>query len=77
MTGHVDVLACPECPRMGTATVRGGGRTGQMTQSVDEAPALAFYCPECGDRELRTWSCKVEKGRGSCGTASARQSRPR
>ncbi len=54
------VLACAECPRVSTATARGWRAYRTDDAELDEAPALAFYCPECTRREFGEWSRRVQ-----------------
>ncbi len=55
----VRVLACRVCPRVSTASARGwkAYRTDEPLEDI--VPALAFYCPECAQRESGEWSRKV------------------
>ena len=54
----VHVLACAECPRVSGITVRGWKAYRTDDPLSDEPPALAFYCPECAEREFG-WTRKV------------------
>jgi hypothetical protein len=47
----IHVLACIACPRVSSATARGWKAYRFDRQFEDEEPSLAFYCPECAQRE--------------------------
>ena len=51
-TVDVHVLACVECPRVSSASARGWKAYRTDEDEFDEAPKLAFYCPECARREF-------------------------
>jgi hypothetical protein len=51
-TEDVHVLACAECPRVSTAHARGWRATRIDDPELGEPPQLAFYCPECAQREF-------------------------
>ena len=59
ITGDVHVLACVECPRVSSFSARGWKAYRTDDPENDEPPALAFYCPECAEREFGEWSRKV------------------
>lgn len=48
----VHVLACVECPRVSSASARRWRAYRVDDPEEDEQPALAFYCPECAEREF-------------------------
>ena len=56
--GDVHVLAGVECPRVSSFSARGWKAYRTDDLEDDEPPALAFYCPECSEREFG-WSRKV------------------
>jgi len=49
---EVHVLACAECPRVSTVTARGWKAYRSDDPETDEAPRLAFFCPDCAEREF-------------------------
>jgi hypothetical protein len=49
---EVHVLACAECPRVSSATAKGWRAVRTDVPSEDDLPMLAFYCPECAQREF-------------------------
>ena len=57
-TGDVHPLACVECPRVSSFSARGWRAHRTDDPETDEEPRLAFYCPECSEREFG-WSRKV------------------
>ena len=57
--GDVHVLACVECPRVSTSTARGWQAHRTDDPEAGDPPSLAFYCPDCGERERGAWSRKV------------------
>ena len=55
---HVHALACVECFDVST-TARGWKAYRCDDPETHEPPRLAFYCPECSQREFSQWSRKV------------------
>jgi hypothetical protein len=49
---YVHVLACAECPRVSSVSARGWKAFRSDDPDADEEPRLAFYCPECAQREF-------------------------
>ncbi len=46
------LLACVECPRVSGFYARGWRAVRVDLPDEDDEPRLAFYCPECGEREF-------------------------
>ena len=52
--GETHLLACVECPRVSSVSARGWKAYRTDDTETDEAPKLAFYCPDCARREYGT-----------------------
>ena len=61
--GEVLLPACVECPCLSSATARGWKAYRPDDPETDEPPKLAFYCPECAEREFGPWSRRSSKRR--------------
>jgi hypothetical protein len=49
---HVGLVGCQECNRTPDTRWRGWRAYRSDDPELDEAPALAFYCPDCAAREF-------------------------
>jgi len=47
------VALIPRCTECGALRLPTDDERWQAWLTCDEAPEIAFYCPDCGDRELR------------------------
>ena len=52
MGSEVHIFGCAECPRVSSALATGWKAYRVDEPELNEPPRLAFYCPECAEREF-------------------------